>query len=144
MKALLVLATCMLLLSGCHADTLLTDTNGGSGAPPGIGPTTLGFMSQPSKAAPGATMTPPVQVAVLDSAGHPVQSFTGEIRIAIGRDASLLQNARLSGTTDVAAVAGVATFFDLRIDQLGFGYTLDATTTGSPAAQSAAFDISPL
>lgn len=105
----------------------------------------MGFMTQPTTTAPGAAMSPPVQVVVLDSAGQQVRSFTGLIRIAIDKDGSALQNATLSGTLSVAAVAGVATFSDLRIDQIGLGYTLRAAAaTGSPSGQSAAFDIGPL
>lgn len=142
MKALLVLALCTLL--GCHADALFTENTGGGGVAPGVGPTTLGFVTQPTTTAAGATIAPPVQVALVDTTGNAVQSFTGLIHIAIGQDGSLLHNAQLSGTTAVAAVAGVATFSDLRIDQLGFQYTLRATAAGTPAGQSAAFDISPL
>ncbi len=105
----------------------------------------LGFVTQPSTASPGATITPPVQVAMVDSTGQPVRSYSGEIHISLGRDGSPLQNATLSGTTAISAVAGVATFSDLRIDQIGIGYTLRAAAaTGSPSGQSAAFDIGPL
>jgi hypothetical protein len=66
----LVLATCA-VLAGCHAEALLSDGGGqpGGGAPPGVGPTTLGFVTQPSTTAPGGTMSPAVQVALLDSTG---------------------------------------------------------------------------
>ena len=146
MKPLFLVLATGAVLAGCHAEALLTDGGQpGGGAPPGVGPTTLGFVTQPSTTAPGDSMSPAVQVALLDSTGQPVRSFTGLIRISIGRDGSPLQNATLSGTTGVAAVAGVATFADLRIDQIGIGYTLRAASaTGSPAGQSAAFDIGPL
>lgn len=145
MKVLQVLVTCSLFLAGCHADTLLTQSGCGCGIPSGLGPTTLGFVTQPSKTSPGAPLNPPVQVALLDSAGHVVASFAGRVTVAIERDGSLLHNARLLGTTEVAAIAGVATFTDLRIDQFGFAYTLRAGSTGaSPSGPSAAFDISPL
>jgi hypothetical protein len=49
--------------------------------------------------------------------------------------------AALSGTTTVAAVAGVATFADLSIDSAGTGYTLTATSGALIADVSAAFDI---
>ena len=47
----------------------------------------------------------------------------------------------LSGTASVNAVAGVATFSDINIDNAGIGYTLDATATGLTTATSASFDI---
>jgi hypothetical protein len=58
------------------------------------------------------------------------------------RSASLV-GGTLSGTKTVAAVAGVAIFATLGIDQAGTGYTLVATATGLTAATSAAFDIVP-
>src|SRR5207247_1691204 len=47
----------------------------------------------------------------------------------------------LSGTKTVAAVAGVAAFPGLSINQAGGGYTLSATAPGLTAATSAPFDI---
>jgi len=138
MKPLFLALTTCAVLAGCHAEALFS-------GPPGVGPTTLGFVTQPSTTSPGNSMSPAVQVALLDSTGQPLRSFTGLIRISISHDGSALQNATLSGTTAVSAVAGVATFSDLRIDQIGIGYTLRAASaTGSPAGQSAAFDIGPL
>jgi len=47
------------------------------------------------------------------------------------------------GTATVAAVAGVASFANLSIDKSGTGYTLTASATGSAAATSGAFNITP-
>src|SRR5439155_1490721 len=47
----------------------------------------------------------------------------------------------LSGTTTVAAVAGVATFTGLSVDRAGTGYTLAASATGPAGTPSAAFTI---
>ncbi len=47
----------------------------------------------------------------------------------------------LSGTLTVAAVAGVATFSDLRIDTLGTGYTLRASGAGLAGATSSPFNV---
>src|SRR5207244_12184280 len=49
----------------------------------------------------------------------------------------------LSGTTPVAAVGGVATFFDLSINKTGSGYTLTAAASGFAPVTSSAFDIAP-
>jgi len=49
----------------------------------------------------------------------------------------------LSGTTTVAAVAGVATFSTLSITKAGSGYVVVATATGLAGAASAGFDITP-
>src|SRR5256712_13063551 len=49
----------------------------------------------------------------------------------------------LSGTTTVAAVAGVATLPGLSINKVGTGYTLTASATGATGTTSAAFTIAP-
>jgi len=84
---------------------------------------------------------PPVQVTVFDSAGNVVASFTGSVKVAIGNNGGVLGDGRLTGTTDVAAVNGIATFANLRIDQIGTGYTLTATASPLEADTSDAFDI---
>ena len=61
--------------------------------------------------------------------------------IAIAQDASLLGNARLSGTVTVSAVNGVATFSGLSIDQTGIGYTLGVSAAGLTGAMSNAFTV---
>src|SRR6185503_5431657 len=102
----------------------------------------LGFLVQPSSTMlPGAAISPPVQVAMLDELGHPVAGFTGPVSVALAHDGSLLQNARLSGTATVNAAGGVATFPDLSIDQVGSGFTLRASASGLPAVVSAPFNV---
>jgi hypothetical protein len=111
-------------------------------APPA---TRLAFTMQPTNTLRDSTIKPPVQVSAVDSSGQVVTSFTGVITLALGHDASALHNARLSGSTAVAANAGVATFADLSLDQLGSGYTLSAAIgSGAPLAASAPFDITAL
>src|SRR5439155_16275042 len=48
----------------------------------------------------------------------------------------------LSGTTPVAAVSGVATFF-VSLNKTGTGYTLTASAGGFAPVTSTAFDITP-
>jgi len=65
--------------------------------------------------------------------------------VTLGHDGSPLGNAQLSGSTTAAASGGVATFADLRIDQIGTGYTLKAAFgTAAPIVESAAFDVAVL
>ncbi len=90
---------------------------------------------------PGQTITPAVQVAVLDDQGNTVSGFVGSVTIAIANDGSLFKNARLSGTLVVNVVNGVATFSDLSIDEPGMGYTLHATASGLTAATSNPFNV---
>jgi len=81
---------------------------------------------------------------VFDSAGSVVTSFTGDVTLAIGNDPGVLR-ARLSGRSQAAAAAGVATFSDLSIDQIGTGYTLIAAIVGgSVTKESTPFNITVL
>lgn len=104
--------------------------------------THLGFTVQPSSTMlPGQTITPAVQVAVLDDQGNTVTGFTGTVTLSLGHDGSLLGNARLSGTLTVNVVNGVATFNDLSVDQPGMGYTLKASASNLTAGTSGAFNV---
>ena len=104
--------------------------------------THLAFLVQPSSIMlPGTTIAPPVQVAAVDDQGNTVTSFTGPVTMAIGHDGSLLQNARLTGTTVVTPTNGVATFGDLSIDQVGMGYTLRASADGVTGVTSNPFSV---
>lgn len=47
----------------------------------------------------------------------------------------------MSGTTNVNAVSGTATFNALAIDKIGTGYTLTANATGLTGTNSSAFNI---
>src|SRR6266576_3199925 len=105
--------------------------------------TVLAFTAQPTDAMQGSAIKP-VQVTAYDALGNTATDFTGPIRMAFGTDASVSQNAGLSGTNPVPAVAGVATFTDLAVDQPGLGYTLTAAFgSATPVATSAAFTITP-
>ena len=102
--------------------------------------TQLAFATAPSTAAAGAGFAPLVEVAALDAAGNTVTSFTDNVTVAIGTNPS---GGTLAGTATVAAVAGVATFPTVHIDQVGSGYTLAASATGLTGVTSSAFDITP-
>jgi uncharacterized repeat protein (TIGR01451 family) len=100
--------------------------------------TQLAFGQQPSDTAAGATITPPIIVRALDQSGNLITTFNGNVSIAIGTNPA---GGSLSGTTTVAAVNGVATFGDLRIDKAGDGYTLIALASGLTSATSDPLDI---
>jgi PKD domain len=105
-------------------------------------PTVLRFTVQPSSAMQDSMIQPPVRVASFDSLGNAATNYTGAIRVAKGTDGSAAKNAKLGGTTGVNAVAGIATFPDLTIDQQGSGYTLTAAVgTAPPVATSDTFTI---
>ena len=97
----------------------------------------LAFLVQPSTTAAGATITPAVQVEILDTDNNRVTDATTSITLVISRNTG----STLSGTTTVAAVAGVATFADLSIDTVAIGYLLDATGEGLTDASSDNFEI---
>ncbi|MGH7538485.1 MAG: DUF5916 domain-containing protein [Gemmatimonadales bacterium] len=100
------------------------------------------FTVQPSTTTAQAIISPAVRVTARDSAGQPATSFTGRVTLTItaGTGAS---GAMLFGNTTVSAVAGVATFPNLAIDDEGVGYMLTARAQGLAGATSAPFDVSP-
>jgi len=104
-------------------------------------PPHLVFTVQPKTTLPMMTITPPVQVSVVDASGNVVSGFTGTVTIAIGHNGGTLLPGTLSGSKTMTAVNGVATFADLSIDQLGNGYTLVVTAGGVTGAESAPFNI---
>ncbi len=114
--------------------------------PPTTGPATkLVFVRQPTSTAPGATISPPVQVAAVDDQNNIVPTFSGSITIAIGHNGGLLRAGTLSGTLLQPAVNGVATFADLSIDQGGTDYyMLQAGNTQLGNVDSSHFFVSVL
>ncbi|HYO45588.1 MAG TPA: invasin domain 3-containing protein, partial [Gemmatimonadota bacterium] len=102
--------------------------------------TRLVFGQQPTNTQAGAAISPAVTVRAVDGAGATVSSFTGNVTIAIGTNPA---GGTLTGTTTVTAVAGIATFSNLRIDRAGAGYTLAAGASGLTGATSAAFNVIP-
>src|SRR5436190_1437508 len=128
--------------------TLTASASGGELAAPtsaafdvAPGPAThLEFTVEPSTATAGAALAPPLQVSARDGEGNLVPTFTGSVSIAPGNNPG---GATFSGTTPVAAVGGVATFFDLSLNKTGTGYTLTASASGFAPVTSTAFDITP-
>ncbi|MGH7613548.1 MAG: beta strand repeat-containing protein, partial [Gemmatimonadales bacterium] len=100
----------------------------------------LVFSAQPTNVTAGVTITPPIQVTALDANGNAVARFTGNVAIAIGANPG---GGVLSGTTTVAAIAGVATFSDLNIDKTGAGYSFQATAEGLTSPFSTAITVTP-
>ena len=98
----------------------------------------LVFTVQPSPSFLGSAIAPAVEVTARDAFGNTTPAFTGSVTIAIGTNPSA---GVLAGTLSHNAVAGVATFNDLQIDQPGIGYTLTAAASGLTGATSAAFDM---
>lgn len=107
-----------------------------------VGPcsvSTLVFASQPGNTT-GGEVLPPVRVEAHDASGSVVSCFTGNVTVALGSNPG---GVTLSGTTTVAAVAGVATFANLAIDKAATGYTLIADAAGVSAVTSSVFSVAP-
>ncbi|WP_224371991.1 Ig-like domain-containing protein [Hyalangium versicolor] len=99
----------------------------------------LAFVVQPpAQTGAGQTMTPAVQVEVLDAQGNRVTSSTLSVMLALEPAAS---GATLSGTTTKAVVSGLVSFSDLSVRKAGTAYTLRATATGLTDAVSTPFNI---
>src|SRR5213078_4290574 len=101
--------------------------------------TQLVFGTQPSTTVANRHITPAVKVRALDAFGNVATEFTGAVAIALGSNPG---GSTLSGTTPVAAVSGVATFF-VSLNKTGTGYTLTASAGGFAPVTSTAFDITP-
>ena len=97
----------------------------------------LAFTVQPVGSAAGAPIVPAVQVSAQDAFGNLVSGFTANVTVAIGANPG---SSTLTGTTTVAAVAGVATFSDLALSATASGYTLTAAS-GVLTGTSATFPI---
>ncbi len=102
--------------------------------------TQLAFTVEPTTTIVASSIMPAVQVAIQGARGTLVAGATDAVTVAIGTNPG---GGTLSGTTTVNAVAGVASFTDLTIDQVGTGYTLVATSGSLSSATSAAFGIFP-
>jgi hypothetical protein len=100
----------------------------------------LAFTGQPSTVQAGNALAPAARVAIQDVLGNIVVSSGASVTVAITGGTGT-PGANLSGTTSVAAGAGIAVLSDLSIDRAGTGYTLTVTAAGLAAATSAAFDV---
>ncbi len=102
--------------------------------------TKLEFTTQPGGGTANTTWNQQPVVEVQDAQGNTVVSDNStEITLAIDSNPG---SGVLSGTNPVTVTAGVATFTDLSVDNVGSGYTLEATSNPSLTTDtSAAFDI---
>ncbi|MBK8915942.1 MAG: hypothetical protein IPM64_15340 [Phycisphaerales bacterium] len=102
--------------------------------------TTLRFAQQPLNSVAQDPISPPVQIELLDAFGNRDTNNTSAVTIAIQNNPA---GGTLSGTTTRSAVAGLATFDNLSINNPGSGYTLRASTATLGPIISTAFDILP-
>jgi hypothetical protein len=102
-----------------------------------LAPTQLAFTIEPPAS---VTALAPFgfSVAAKDGAGNVATGFTGVITVAIAGNPA---GGTLSGTLTQSAVAGVATFTGISIDNIGSPYTLIASFPGLTSATSSAISI---
>lgn len=101
-------------------------------------PARLSFVTQPVSTTSGAPFTPAVSVAIVDAGGNTVTTATNNVSVSIGTNGDY---ALLSGTTTVAATAGIATFTNVSVDLAGSGYALAATSPNLISATSTPFVV---
>jgi len=141
-----ILRTALLLLvlvaQACQRDEVTAPHPLGPRAPVGGAfPTSgyLAFVTQPPQTVEGgAVLSPPVQVAVRDSRGNTMPDATNTVTLVLAPNPD---GATLLGTTTMAAVNGIATFGDLRVDRPGSGYSLIATAAAVAGDTSASFVV---
>jgi hypothetical protein len=109
-----------------------------------VGPVVkLGFTVQPVTTKSLTSISPSVKVAGQDSMGNTVPSFTGNITVAIGTNPATPIPGTLTGTLTQKASSGVSTFNNLKIDKVGVGYTLIASSGTLLGTTSLPFNITP-
>jgi alpha-tubulin suppressor-like RCC1 family protein len=93
------------------------------------------FLVQPRDVLEGDTLTPRIEVAVLDARGHTVSTAAGDVEL------SITPSGTLEGATTAQPVDGVAVFDDLRVIGAGSGYRIEARYDTLPVARSGFFDV---
>jgi hypothetical protein len=101
-------------------------------------PTKLVFLTEPSGALAGAAISPSVRVAIEDKNGNVVTNSSLLVTVAMNGSIG-----KLLGSTQAAAVNGIASFASLSVDQAGNGFTLSAASSGLTSATSSGFNITP-
>ena len=102
--------------------------------------TQLVFAVPPSDALVLQVISPPVEVVVRDQFGNTVTNWSTDVTMALGRNP--LGTGLLLGTTSAPPAGGVAKFDNLLVDVVAAGYTLLATSSLIPTAESKPFNIS--
>ena len=101
----------------------------------------VNFFVDPTSTTAGTTISPSVDVEVVDAFGNRVPTATNAVTLSFGANPGA---GTLSGTLTQSAVGGLASFDDLSINKVGNSYKLRATSSGlNPPDTSGAFNISP-
>jgi adhesin/invasin len=92
----------------------------------------------PASVVAGEAIAPAVTITVRDGFGNVATDFTGSVSLALTPNGA---GAALLGTTSVNAVAGVATFADVRVERAATGLTFIASSTGLPNATGGSLTV---
>ncbi len=103
-----------------------------------VQPTRLVFSTQPAAINFAGTAIGPLTVSALDPQGAVATTFAGVVSIDL---AAASTSAQLFGTLTATAIAGVATFADLRFNSPNSGFVLAARASGLGGATSNAFAV---
>ena len=107
-----------------------------------VGPASkLSFKTPPSGATGGTAFTQQPQVEVDDAGGNAVTTSSASVNLALTGGTGTAGATFSCSTDPVAASNGVATFAGCKIDKVGAGYTLTATSTSLTSAVSSAFSV---
>lgn len=106
----------------------------------GLIPNRLEVATQPIGGLPGGPFQRQPVVRVTDEFGNLDTWYTGPVALSI-KPGTGKTGAMLTGTTTVDAVAGVATFTDLRIDICGLGYVIVAMSGNLTPGESEPLDV---
>ena len=120
----------LVAVASCSTDTGPKTGNAGP-------PARLSFSQQPTNAVKDTAFVNPIKVQLLDQNGQLTQA-SDNVTLALGVNP---KNSGLTGTLTVAAVSGVATFPGLKLDSVGTGYRLVATSGALPVDTSNAFAV---
>lgn len=101
-------------------------------------PSQLIFGVEPIDTEALTVFAPPITVEVTDSLGNRVTNANNLITMSLGNNPA---GGSLIGTTQRLAFAGVATFNNLQINNLGDGYTLSASAANLAGAASQSFNV---
>ena len=79
-------------------------------------------------------------VSVENTSGDLLSSYNGEVTITLANNPG---TGRLAGTLTLAVTNGMASFSDLKLDTVGTGYTLRASSSGLASLVTSPFNVTP-
>ena len=124
----------------------LTATTSAAFAVTPAAPTKLRFLSQPANAKGNVAQASSISAAIADAFDNTVTTATSNVTLALGSSPwrSIVSGGGGTVTATsltVAAVGGIASFANVRIDKPGVGFALSAASTGITSGASNEFNI---